>query len=289
MATQYRLTMFMQEPRQGWSESWYLERDTTNLIDIWEDLKTVVVARAKLLGNEATCYHHRVSKVLLPSGKSPAPRLTFGDDFESTPSTSSPLVPTDVSLMVRCTTTDQAHTKISYLGGCAKAALGKQNLFTPTPAWQTLFDAWAAAVKNARLGWLSQEVSQSLDVTAYTFNAATGRTTLTLSEALTFAAGQKTKRVTVNMPPGHEALDGVYLVSPVAADPLQVVTSKPRPTQPAAGLEGNLKAYNYVFRFVEPAIGQGASSRVQGSRFVKRSRGKVSYASVGRKPAVVRW
>ena len=289
MATMFRLTMFMEEPRQGWSESWYFERENTNVQDHWREMRTVVTARSKLLGQDATCYHHRISKVLLPQNKSPVPRLTFGNDFDADPGTSSPLVPTEISLMARCTTADQLHSKIVYLGGCAKAALGKQNRFTPTAAWMDLFSAWSTAIRNARLGWLSQDIDQDLTVVSYVFDPVTGRTTMTLNNPLTFAVGQKTKRVTVNMPPGHEALDGVYLVGPVTGQPNQVKTAKPRPSQEGAGLEGSLKSYGYSFHFVEPSDNNAAAATVAGVRFVKRARGKVSYASVGRRPAVVRW
>lgn len=285
----YRLTFGFDEPKQGWSESWYFQRDGANLIDLIDEFDQLAILRATLLGDTAAVTHIRVSQVLDVATGERTPRVSQGRDLLKRSSTTNKLASPHDSLLVRCITADQMHRKDVYLGGPWTKCFDELRHFVSIDDFQTRFNAWAAEIKLRGLGWLASAVDEKAVVDTYTFDPLTGRTTLTLDGPITFTGDPPHRQVRVDFPGGHETLDGVYLVGPTAGGGLNAITIKPRPTHAFDGRKGSLKTYTLNLVTLGP-IAQGQPvSRIDIQRQARRARGKALYAEAGRRAALLRF
>lgn len=289
MARLFRISYFFDEPKQGWSENWYFTRDELSLRAYLDEFNLSAQLRAKLLGRTAKLSHLRISQVQdnIPGVRTP--RLSLGRDLNLDGNSQYNLAAPHDSLLINCVTGDGNVKKPVYLGGPWLSCFDELRHYQPVGNYATLLNDWAAEMKARGVGWLRQVLDNNLQITGYTFDPVTGRTTLNLTGPVTFAANVESRRATINFPGGHEALDGVLLVSPVAGQPNQVITTKPRPTHAFDGRIGKLKTYNYIFAALGPTPPGGQPSSFDAQRMARRNRGKSSYAELGRRAATVRY
>ena len=288
MARLFRLTFAFDEPKQGWSESWFFQGSDPALKPYLDRFDNLANLRAAMLGSAGILSHIRVSQVNdnFPDGTK-TPRVSLGREVLKPATSSNKLCQPHDSLLATCITGDQTKKKNVYLGGVWMRVFDELRHYTGLDSFQTRFNDWAAEVKAQGLGWLSQEVDQELDIETYSVDPATALVTYTLSAPLNFA-GAKTKRVTVNFPGGHEALDGVQVVGPVLTDPNKVITIKPRGSHAFRNIVGSLKTYKYVFVALGPTVPGQAAASIDPQRASRRSRGAPLYAEAGRRPAQTR-
>lgn len=289
MPFQFRLSLFFDEPKQGWSENYYYTRNDLTLKDQLDEFDQLTFLRAALLGEGASLTHIRCSAIKdLDTGEK-VTRVFQGRDINRPATTTNKLCSPHDSLLVKCISADQRKRKDIFLGGVWMRLFDQLRHYQSVDDFQTRFMAWAAEVKARGLGWLTQAADNNVQITNYTFDPVTGRTTYVLSGPITFAPGTDSRRVTVNFPGGHEALDGVQLVSPIVGEPNSVITTKPRPTHPFDGRLGRMKSYTYSFIALGPTPSNGPNASIDPQRQARRNRGKSSYAEAGRRAAQTRY
>lgn len=289
MARLFRLTFAFDELKQGWSESWMFLDNTIALKDKLDRFMPLAILRRDLLGSGAALSHMRVSQVLdnEPDGNR-TPRVSLGRDLNLQATTSNKLCQPHDSLLVSCLTSDQLHKKNVFLGGVWMRCFDELRHFVPVDDFGTRFNAWAAEVKLQGLGWQTQLVDQDLSITGYTQDVDTANVTYTLSGPLTFTGSPPRKRVVVNFPGGHEALDGPQVVGPVTGEPNKAITIKPRGTHAYRSIVGSLKTYKYSFVALGPTPTGGPAASIDPQRASRRSRGAPLYAEAGRRPVQAR-
>lgn len=285
MSKLFRITWAFDEPKQGWSESWFFQRDAGILRDLLDEFEQLGDFRAAMLGKSAQLSHVRISQVMDTVTGIKTPRLSLPRDTIKTGSSTQLLCSPHDSLLAQCVTADQLHKKPCYLGGVWMKCFDELRHFNPPSGFITLFNTWAGEVKARGLGWLAQKKDVFATITDYSTDAVTGRTTYTLDAPITFEGDPKRRRCLVDFPGGHEVLDGVQLVAPVAGFPNKAITVKPRPAAAFAGVEGSLKTYTFDFVALGPIATGQPQSLIEPMRMARRNRGKALYAEVGRQPA----
>lgn len=288
MAKIFRITWSFDEPKQGWSESWYFQRDAALLKDLLDEFEQLGDLRAKLLGKNAALTHVRVSQVVDTVTGVRTPRVSLPRDTNKQSGSSQKLCAPHDSLLVQCVTGDQVHRKPAYLGGVWMTCFDELRHYNPPEAFLTNFNNWAAEVKARGLGWLAQKKDVFADINGYTVDPDSGLCTYVLSEPITFAGDPKRRRVLVDFPGGHEILDGVQIVGPVTGLANNAITVKPRRAKPFAGVKGSMKTYTFDLVTLGPIATGQAPSLVEGQRMARRNRGKALYAEVGRRSAIPR-
>lgn len=289
MAFRFRLSIFMDEPKQGWSENWYYERANLNLKDQLDEFEQLLTLRAALLGFSASVTHIRCSAIKDLDTGAKITRVFQGRDVIKPATTTNKLCSPHDSLLVRCISADQRLRKDVYLGGVWARIFTELRKYESVDDFATRLAAWATEVKARGLGWLTQTLQDDLVINSYTSDPVTGKTTYDLDGPVTFLPKQVSRRVSVTFPGGNDALDGVQLVGPVTDEPNKAITVKPRPAHAFDGRKGRLKSYTYSFIALGPTPTGGPASSIDAQRQARRNRGKASYAEAGRRAATVRF
>lgn len=284
-----RLTIAMDEPKQGWSENWYFQRDTVVLKDLLDEFDPLARLRAKLLGANAGVTHMRVSVVTDVATGNHIQRVSLGRELNYFADSTNKLCQPHDSLLVQCVTADQRLHKPLYLGGTWMRNFDELRHYNPVDDYATRFNNWAMEVKARGLGWLTQAVAENRQILGYTTDAVTGRTTYNLDGPITMQGDPPRRRVTVNFPGGHEALDGVQIVGPVTGEANKVITVKPRPSHAFDGRIGIMRSYTYALAVLGPTQGNQPAATIDPQRGARRNRGKALYAEAGRRPALIRY
>lgn len=287
----FRYTIFMNGSNHGASESWYFTQDSDDVNTAVIKIQTALLQpkRAALLNKDWHVEAFRVARVQNAAGLKNVRRAKLVEQF--LPGNQSQVSSeANVSLLVECQTADLEHTKRFYLVAPYRSVIPFDDSYDPAGggAWTTNWNAYVAALINAGMGWISQVPSDPFPVTAYTFSAITGLTTFTVG-GNPFAGNQDGDivRVRMNFPPGHESLDGTYLVQ-VGPGAGTCTSVKPRPTKPFT-LAGKMVTFTPTVVTLNTPFNQQNTGTIEIERAVTRQRGRPTLASRGRAPVVVRW
>lgn len=287
MASLYKHTLIFEGAGHGWTETMYFERPTDDVDGALAWVSVIKQKRAPLLGAQFSIKGERVALIKDAAGNkvtrraAPAKFFLQGNQQHQGEDTGT-------SLQVLMQSSDKSHNKLTFLGGPWAEIFPFANSYTPAAGgWQTFFGAWAAALIDRQMGWMSQTVVESRKITGYVFDPLTGRTEYTLGlPGMTWDVDLPPTRVNVEFPAVKSPLDGVQIVVPSMATKCK--TAGPRPA-PAFAIEGTMKRYAFGFVNLATLNQQGQPGTITGQNPVSRKRGRPLSVSRGRSPAKVRW
>lgn len=282
----YRHTLVFEGAGHGWTESMYFWNDAEDIDLAFIQIGTVKMKRAVLLGSQ---FHIKGERVALVRSNTNAPitnRAELKKGFWASPK-NQPGEDTGTSLQVQMMTADKQNKKLLFMGGVWAGIFPFANALDRNfGGWESEFQAWAESLVAAKMGWLTRSVSQSAKITGYTFDDATGMTSLVLGGAgIVWPDGNPPTRVSVEFPLRRHPLDGSYLVVPDG--PNGCITAAPRPAPPFQ-VDGDLKIYGYNLVRLD-TLHQQKVGTVTGQNPVSRKRGAPLLVSRGRAPVQVRW
>lgn len=275
----FKLTWAFSGPDHGASESWYFERPTQSVQDAFSFIDDLKDKRKKLLGNAWSMKAQRVAYLRSNVGAK-ITNATKLSKFSLTSGLDRPAASTNLSLQILSASADQTQKKISYLVGPWESTNPfADSLDLNTGGFSSYFNAYAASLIAHGCGWLANATTQSAVISGYTFDAASGHTTYTLTApGMTWTIGEPI-RVSVEFPLSKSPLDGVQLVIPLTAT--TAVTAKPRPAGPFT-VAGQMRIKDGTFVNLATLNTQGNTGTVEVTNPVSRKRGAPLYVSRGR-------
>lgn len=286
----FKYTLILEGLGHGISESLYFQSNDESIDNAFKFVASYPGKRIKLIG--AGCYIKGARMALVEDNAgNDVERISAVDKTNYFSDVTYPPAESNVSLQVLWTTSDQKHKKIMFLGFPFRNVFVGGDSYVPGAAaagpWASFFNSWVQICTSLGLGWNTQTIDQEEDITAYTFDPATGLTTFTLkAPGLTWPAGVTSQRVTVEFPGGKKSLDGTYDVSPI--DATHCISVKPRPTSPFT-VKGKMRIYTSSFLTVQTLNPLGLPGTIKGQNPVTRKRGRPLLVSRGRLPVRPLW
>ncbi len=278
-------TLVFEGSGHGFSETMWFEMPTSSLALAYANIADIKVKRAALLGAQHYVKGERVALRRTDGGVKVTRRTKVhkgyypGNGAQASEDS-------NTSLQVLMTTGDEAHKKLTFMGGPYAAIFPQADSFAPAGAFTTNFNAWVALLKSQKMGWLASVVAEEKPVTGYVFDPDTGHTTYSFGGGgFTWDVLHKPKKISIEFPLSRSPLDGVQIVVPDSAT--VAVTAKPRPAKPYT-IDGIARRYDYIFVGLGP-VGDGSAGSVVPQNPVSRKRGRPLLVSVGRSPNQARW
>lgn len=288
-----RVTFSFNGQAQGWSESFYVSSPDGNLTTVAALVDPLAQKRAKLLASGYVLQVVRVSNVIDASGNKILRQGTLAEPNYPGVGAWQPATP-NLALLCEWSNANDTRLKKQYMRGIP-AGLGDTgkvpDFTTPgAPAWSSNWNAWTSAMVNYPAGWLATAVTSQATITAYTLDDVTGQVTFTLAApgftGWTGPYGYEA-RVRVKLP-GKNPLDGTITVIPTSAT--SAFTPKAHPAAPLpTGQVGIMSLFAPNLVTLGPLTTGGPTGSIDPQRIISHKTGRPTYASRGRRPAVVLW
>lgn len=235
-------------PQKGWSENYYLQPQTQTVGAGLAILRQLCVARAQMLGAEASIKAYRVQVVEAPDGS----KVKFQGDTvqrDTFPGVASqPCAQVDLCLLIDCVNVTVTKHKVIYLGGIWDIISGNGGNYVPSGPFETAYANWVAKMIQFGYGWLSRTPSLKFSITNYAMGED-GYVTITCAgnpfAAITQITPFKVGIAGLMGAGGRSALNGDQLVTKVDANTCK--TAKPFGVTPFANV-GTLVTYTNGFQ-----------------------------------------
>lgn len=281
---------------QGWSEAFWWQQDTNNLLTAQATVTPILQARAKLL---ASTYVLTVARNSVVRDAANAKVLRVTDLMEPRypgvpqwdPSTP------NLALMAYWQNPTNTASKKVYMRGIPDgvAGNGKQPFmgFAPgggAPTFQTAWNNFTSKMLNLPAGWLVTTPTTSLVITGYTVDPDTAQVYFTLSVPMGFAwpVPNGVQMAVYVKIPGKSPLDGRLVIVPQT--PTTCYTAGSHPTAPLpTGQLGTMQIRTPSFTPVSTTGQAGVLGQIDPQRIVTHKTGRPIYASRGRAPKKVVW
>ena len=288
-----RITYSFNGQAQGWSESYYVSSPDGNLSTVAALVDALAQKRAKLLASSYVLQIVRCSVVIDASGNKVLRQSTIAEPNYPGVQAWAPATP-NLALLTEWSNANDTQLKKQYLRGIPAGLgdLGKIPDFTTSaaPAWSSNWNAWTAAMVAYPAGWLTTSVSAAATIASYLLDDTTGQITFTLASPgfTTWVAPYGYPvRVSVKLP-GKNPLDG-----PITVIPTSALTAFTPQAHPAAALPtgqvGTMTIRTPTLTTLGPLTTGGPTGSIDPQRIISHKTGRPTYASRGRRAAVVKW
>lgn len=293
MAYTIRVTFSFYGQAQGWSESFCIQSSDGNLTTASAAVLPLAQKRAKLLANGYILQIVRTSIIINNAGNKVLRQGTLAEPNYLGVGTWAPATP-NLALLTEWSNGADTALKKQYLRGIP-AGLGDNGKIpdfnTETAkAWASNWNAWTSAMVNFPAGWLGTTIASTAVINAYTVDPDTAQVTFTLQ-----APGFVSWPVAFGFParvqckfPGKNPLDGSVTVVPTSATSCFSVKGIPAPPLPTGQL-GIMQLRAPGFISLAPAVQGSPPGSIDPQRIISHKTGRPTYASRGRRSAVVRW
>lgn len=267
-------TMFFTANNRGWTESWWTNRVTGNLLDAFNLLRTVCRARANLLGRGAELTAARVSneQVLNDSYV----EYLNASNADETPQD---LADLDIGILTTAADVANTHRKHTFLRGFYDSIEvdGGKFIGKGSAAFTRQFQAYVDALKIGQWGWPGVGLKFPSPLTGYSLDA---------DQRITFVAtnpifgiipfGQPTK-VRVGFVTGSQRVNGEHLVIPLTINTCRTVY--PLAVSPG-GSGGRITAATQIFYQMDTLRAERIAPRKSGAPLLqpagrRRGQGRV--------------
>lgn len=295
----YRVTWWWAAITQGGSETMLIQRAESNTGTVADGIKSVMLKRAKLLGNRGTLTAYRVSKYtdasanrvnnvseirLLNEPGTQTTRNNQGNDIDATGENFAQ------SLQLTCYEPTEQRRKIIFMGYPWEVNFDGNQRYDPVPQWNAAIGSWITDLVNGGWGWIGKKQQDPINITDYLVNPVTGIATFTVASAPGWTLNNKKIQIHIAFA-DKSPFDGVQTIVPKTATTF--VTTHPigaRPFEQAG--PGHINLYTPFFYSLNPSwpsVTPGTVGRIGQVQPVRRARGKPRPATVGRSPNVVKW
>lgn len=276
----FKHTLIMEGLGHGASESWYFQMPTASLDLAFTQVADIKNKRAKLLGKEAYLKGERIALVVDDAGVKVTNKVRTGK-FYLAGNQAQPAEESNVSLQCLAMDAEQDNRKLVFLFAPWRSIFPGGDSYDPSgTTWLTFFNQWAAAVKNAGMGWMGVTTLEEKKITNYVFDPLTGRTTYTLeAPGLTWPSTIDPQKVSVSFPVIKSPLDGVQMV--IANSATSCTTTQPAPAFPFM-LAGKMRRLGLGFVGLNVPAGPVLQGSIEAQNPVSRKRGRPLLVSRGR-------
>lgn len=181
-----------------------------------------------------------------------------------------------------------------YCAGIPTEIVAGEGTYIATPTWNSVWPGYVQLAFAAGVGWLTQTLSDKVDITGWTQNVTTGKVSIDIGAPITVDDPTRPFEVDIKVPGEKTPLDGRKAVQyPIIAgvrDLSTLVTLESIGVRPfTAGTTATVQTWSTQFTSVANDSQGNNLGTITPIRAVSHKRGNASPSGRGRRPTPARW